>query len=144
MSLSEKGIIIRRTLESDLRSIYLAVSEISVLTADALTADSLADLFASDSSVMYSAVRKKQLLGFILGTVKENDAVIEKFFVKEKFRNCGIGSLLLEKFSLRSKKAGSCNFLIALHIENIQTLNFFIKRGFVQSGNSINLRKTDL
>lgn len=143
MSLSEKGIIIRRTLESDLRSIYLAASEIAESTTDDLTADRLADLFTSDNSVMYSAVRKKHLLGFILGEVREDDVVIEKFFVKEKFRNCGIGAILLEKFLLQSKKTGSGNFRIALHAENIQSLNFFIKRGFVQSDKTINLLKKD-
>ncbi|HPJ42950.1 MAG TPA: GNAT family N-acetyltransferase [Spirochaetota bacterium] len=141
MSLAEKGIIIRRTVESDLRNIYLTVSGTAEFSSGDLTADRLADLFMSDSSVLYSAVRKKHLLGFILGNVQGGNAFVEKIFVKEKFRRCGIGSLLLEKFSLHSKKAGSKNFFIALPAENMETLNFFIKRGFVQSQNTLNLHK---
>jgi ribosomal protein S18 acetylase RimI-like enzyme len=144
MSLAEKGIIVRRTLETDLRSIYLAASETKKFCPGNLTAERLADLFASENSVLYSAVRKKNLLGFILGTARENDAVIEKFFVKEKFRHSGIGSLLLEKFLLSSKKTGSYNFFIALPAENREALNFLTKRGFVQSDNTINLRKKNL
>ncbi len=144
MSLAEKGIIIRRTIETDLRSIYLAATETKEFCSDNLTADRLADLFASDNSILYSAVRKKNLLGFILGNVKGEGAFVEKIFVKEKFRTCGIGSLLLEKFLLGSKKAGSDIFFIALPAENLQALNFLIERGFVQSDNTINLHKKNL
>jgi len=141
MNLAEKGIIIRKTLESDLRSIYLAVSEITGLNSEALSADRLAELFASENSVMYSAVRKKQLLGFITGNLKGDEAIIETVYVKDKFRSIGIGSTLLEKFLTGSKKAGSLNYLITIHEENQKALNFFLSRGFVQADSKINLKK---
>lgn len=141
MSLAEKGIFIRKTLECDLRSIYLAVSEISGLDSDVLSADHLAELFASENSVMYSAVRKKQLLGFITGNIKRDEAAVETIYVKDKFRSIGIGSTLLEKFLTSSKKTGSLNYLISVHEENQKALNFFLSRGFVQSGSTIILKK---
>lgn len=141
MNLAEKGIIIRKTLECDLRGIYLAVSEIPGLNSDALSADRLAELFASEKPVMYSAVRKKQLLGFITGYLKGEEAIVETVYVKEKFRSIGIGSLLLENFISRSKKTGSEIIVIYAQTDDQKPLSFFLNRGFVQAGSIINLKK---
>jgi len=144
MSFSEKGIIIRRTQESDLRGIFLAISEAPEFSQNTLTAENLADIFSSGNSVMYSAVRKKHLIGFITGTIKGDKAVIEAAYVKDKFRGLGIGTSLLENFIKRSKKSGSESFLIAITGENKKAITFFSSRGFTQTDGIINLEKKDI
>ena len=141
MNLAEKGIIIRKTIESDLREIYLAAADAPEFSSGRLTADHLADLFTSVDSIMYSAVRKKRVLGFLTGRLRGNEAVVEAVFVKDKFRSSGIGTSLLNSFTKRSEKACSEIFFIAVPDENIKCINFFIRRGFVQESSTINLRR---
>lgn len=144
MSFSEKGIIIRRTQESDLRGIFLAVSAAPEFNLNPLTAENLAEIFTSGNSVMYSAVRKKHLLGFITGRITGDKAVIEAAYVKDKFRGIGIGTSLLESFIKSSKKSGGKSFLIAITGDNQKAITFFSSRGFIHTGGIINLEKKDI
>lgn len=144
MNLADKGIIVRRTVEADLSEIYLSAAEATEPGKCGLTADHLADLFASEESVMFSAVRKKRVLGFIAGSMTEGVAVVEVILVKERFRCSGIGSLLLDNFIHRAKKRGAENFFIAVHEKNDKSISFFNRRGFTAEGNTVSLRRRDL
>lgn len=143
MNLAEKGIIIRKTAESDLREIYLSSAENPELRSCGFTAEHLADLFASEESIMFSAVRKKRVLGFITGSLREGEAEVETVFVREKFRGSGIGSSLIENFIRRAKKCGADNFFIAVHEKNANSIKFFRGNGFTAEGSAVYLRRTD-
>ena len=134
MNLSEKGIIIRKTAESDLSQIYSqglndpAFAELHFT----LTPENLADIFASENCICLSAVRKKNVLGFIIGSVNQAESKVHWMTVKENFRKAGIGTELLKLYTNLSKKYGADHFLIAAFKNNPQTVNFFIKNGFTE------------
>ncbi|HOP64309.1 MAG TPA: GNAT family N-acetyltransferase [Spirochaetota bacterium] len=143
MKLSEKGIIIRKAVESDLRQIYLSVKEMPLFINAGFTAEKLAELFMSENSIILTAARKKKILGFIAGNRDEKKSFIQYLFVNEKFRGSGIGSALIEKYLIRGKKSGAEDFFIALPENNMESLNFCIKKGFSREENRVILRKKE-
>lgn len=143
MKLSDKGIIIRKSIESDLPQIYTyAINEPSLGNLPfKLNPENLADIFASEKSICYSAVRKKKVLGFIIGSVNEGISHIHWMIVKESFRRAGLGSELLEKFLKNSKKINADIFFIAVIKNNPHAVNFLTKNSFTVKENFVELQR---
>jgi ribosomal protein S18 acetylase RimI-like enzyme len=138
MKLSDKGIIIRKTIEEDLPQIYSAGRNQEELANSPFTfsAENLADIFASDSSICYTAARKKKVLGFIACSIKDDESIIRWIMVNKNFRHAGIGKALLTKCIEASNKTGIENFLIDV-LENNDSVKFL-------SGSGFNLKETVL
>jgi len=134
MKLSERGIIIRRTAETDLREIYITSQN---FYADKLTASALADMYMDNECRMFTAVRKKTVIGFIAGKITCDKATINLLLVKPHFRKSGIGSALLESFMNNAKKSGAEKFLISVYENDPDSIEFLRKRGFSGSGETI-------
>jgi ribosomal protein S18 acetylase RimI-like enzyme len=142
MKLSEKGIIIRKTVEDDLPQIYaegMNESQFSKLTF-LFTAENIADIFASADSICFTAVRKKKVLGFILGSVKEKDSFLCWIMVKDKFRRAGIGKELLKMYVKVAEKSGVKEFIIDVYKNNAESVKFFTDNGFEMIENFIELQ----
>lgn len=144
MNLGDKGIIIRKTAEGDLREIYLLAHGNPEFSSINFDENYLADLFISENRIMYSAVRKKKVLGFITGKDAGSSLKIDTIFVSERLRRAGIGSALLEKFESRLKKTGSSEINFAVNEKNSDLAEFFISRGFTCERGTVNLSKTEL
>ncbi len=131
MKLSDKGIIIRKTIEEDLPQIYAAGKSLDSLTGlpFAFNAENLADIFASGSSSCYTAARKKKVLGFIAWSIKDNESILRWIMVNKNFRRAGIGKTLLTQYMKESEKSGVNNFLIEVLDSNDST-KFFTCFGF--------------
>lgn len=141
MKLSERGIIIRKTTEGDLRGIYLLARSLPERESRLLTAPVLAEIFMSQKYIACSAVRKKKVLGFIAGRVDNGEAHIEQLMVDPIFRGSGIGSALLDSFCGSAKKEGADNFFIAVYEENPESTEFFLRRGFSICGKLLLMEK---
>ncbi len=137
-----RGIIIRETAGEDLRQIYTLWNEEAAENARlaGITADELAESFASDSSIMLTASRKKRALGFIIGSIKDHSAVILWMLVIKKFRGTGIGSALYNRFNEKAACAG-CNTLSLVLPEDSNALNFFSSRELEVKGKFVELHK---
>ena len=142
MKLSEKGIIIRKTVEADLPQIYAegAIEPLLMNLPFRFNAENLADNFASYSSICFSAVRKKNVLGFIIGSAEGGVSTVSWMMVKDKFRRAGIGKELLKRFIDESKKSGTEKFLIALFKNSAESVNFFTDSGFIVNESFIELQ----
>jgi len=143
MNLSEKGIIIRQTIESDLPQIY------SCCTGDPLIerlpfppgAENLAEIFASQNSICYTAVRKKKVLGFIIGSETDNQSRIHWMMVKDKLRKSGIGSELLKQFIDNSGTQNREKYLVAISGNSPESVKFFTGKGFSVKENFVELHR---
>lgn len=146
MNLTERGIIIRKTAEGDLPQIYSSGIEEPAFSdmPFAFNAENLADIFASDNSVCYSAVRKKKVLGFIIGSIEDGASRVYWMMVKEKFRKAGIGKEMLKLYIEFSKKHGAADFLIAVFQNNHDSVKFFTENGFSVKEDFIRLQKNNL
>jgi len=131
MKLFEKGIIIRKTIEEDLPQIYAAGRNMEELVNSPFTfsAENLADIFASDSSICYTAARKKKVLGFIACSIKDDQSIIRWIMVNKNLRHAGIGTALLTQCIEKTKKTGIENFLIEVS-ENNDSVKLFTGYGF--------------
>ncbi len=143
MKLADKGIIIRKTVEEDLPQIYSAgISEPSFQFLPlAFNTGNLADRFASDKSILYSAVRKKKVMGFIIGSVNGTESTIHWMMVKETFRKAGIGKELLRLYLNKSEKFSTNEFLITVSDNKTDALDFFTSKGFTLNNTSFRLKK---
>lgn len=131
MILSEKGIFIRETVEPDLRQIYLCGKDEPVFKniAFKMTPEILAEIYNSSSSITYSAVRKKKVLGFIIGSVDGSISKIHWLMVKPEFRKTGIGKELLKSYIEKSGRSGSEQILVSVSDLNNEALKFFTAGG---------------
>lgn len=145
MKLSEKGIIIRKTIEADLPQIYAeGVVEPSFMNLPfRFSAKNLADNFASNNSISFSAVRKKKILGFIIGSSEEDVSTVHWIMVKDKFRRAGIGKELLLRYIDESKKSAAEKFSIALFRNSTESVKFFTDNGFIVNESFIELQFND-
>ncbi len=144
MSLQEKGIIVRKTSGNDLRGIYLYATGNPEFSSVEFTADYLAELFASENRIMYTAVRKKKVLGFITGRIAGGTARLETIYVNEKFRRAGIGSALLEKFTARAKRNDAGDIVFSAPGDNTPLIKFMENSRFAAESSTLNLRKKEL
>ena len=123
------GLIIRETRTADLNSIYrLGIDEPLFSEMKGWNASDLAGLFCSKNLLSFTASRKKEVLGFITGRITGDTAEIEWVLVKERLRNRGIGTSLLDEFIERIKIPGIINIAVALFPEKAEIQAFFNKR----------------
>lgn len=135
MAFSDRGIVFRKTTESDLPQIYSdGINELNFKKIyQPFNAENLAGLFASENSVCLTAVRKKKVLGFMLGSIESKKSSIYWFMVKERYRKTGIGKELLKLFMEVSKKRGAEKFFIAVPQSNDESFNFFTGNEFFEA-----------
>jgi len=132
MNLSEKGIIIRKTVEPDLPQIYSHGSSEPLFQnlPFAFNPENLTEIFSLENSICLTAARKKKVLGFIIGSLKNEESAVHWIMVKDKLRKTGIGKELLKQYIEASKKDGAQNFLIDVFKNNPESVKFFTGNGF--------------
>lgn len=133
MKISVPGVIVRETCLSDLKPIYrLGLDEPLLNLTNSLDVSAIANAFCSDDLIAYTASRKKEVLGFIIGRINGDSAEIQWLMVKEKLRRRGIGKALLDSFIIKSKTRGALNYFVALLPDKTETKSFFYKRNMIQ------------
>lgn len=132
MNLSENGIIIRRTSESDLRQVYLLSHEepLSVNIPFPVSPENLAEIFADKNTIHFTAVRKKKVLGFVSCSVKGSESEINWIFVAPKLRRKSIGSSLLARSMEELKHKGAAKLKVSLMHQPDNSDGFFSNIGF--------------
>jgi ribosomal protein S18 acetylase RimI-like enzyme len=146
MNLRDKGIIIQKVTESDLHQIYTAGLNEPLFSDTNLSfnPENLTNVFAADNAIIFAASRKKKVLGFIIGLIKDNECRIQWLLVKETYRKAGIGTELLHFLMENAKKKGVNNFFIAVFNNNSDSVNFFNHKGFTVNKTCMELyRKSD-
>lgn len=140
MKTSIPGLVIRETRINDLNQIYrLGINEPGFDSLDGWNPENLADAFCSNDLIAYTAGRKKEVLGFIIGRITGNKAEIMWILVIGKLRKRGIGSALLESFIKKAGNLGAKEFSVVLDPDNKEAEAFFYKRDLVQTFRFIRL-----
>lgn len=127
-----QGVKIREAIDSDLHQIYVEGGNEPLLKEinPAFTADNLTELYTSGNVKALVALRGKKILGFIIGSLSNNECRIVWILVKNNFRKTGIGTKMLYRFMENAKNSGADNFFIAVFSNNSESVNFFRKKGF--------------
>lgn len=137
MKTAVPGLIIRSFQLNDLRNIYLlSLNDETFSSMDhAWEAEYLAELLSGDDVKVFTAARKKETAGFIMGRSSGNTAVILRILVKERYRRKGIGTALITMFRENSGKAGIHDFSAALFPENPDLETFFCRNNLTRKEN---------
>jgi ribosomal protein S18 acetylase RimI-like enzyme len=131
------GIIITDLNIDDLHQIYRLGLEEPVFkdSLNPWTTDNISSLIASDSFTAFTALRKKKILGFIIGEKKGSESEIIWLMVIPHLRKKGIGSALIDSFQEKTSSEGINKIFIRLLENNLDTINFLCKKGLLQSKN---------
>ncbi|MCK9323083.1 MAG: N-acetyltransferase [Candidatus Methanomethylophilaceae archaeon] len=73
-----------------------------------------------------------KVVGYILGSLLEGRSMVPLFAVDEPMRGKGVGDQLLKEFKLRSIIDGRPLIQLEVRAKNLDSLNFYKKRGFVE------------
>ncbi|MDV3426093.1 MAG: GNAT family N-acetyltransferase [Bacillota bacterium] len=85
--------------------------------------------------------QNEDLAGFVFLKFTENKtAFLEDIYIKEEFRNSGIGKQVLNEIDNMAKEKGIKSMFVSVIPRNISALNFYIECGFDHL-NMIELRK---
>lgn len=134
MKTAVPGLIIRPLELKDLHAIYLLGKQEETFSKmnNRWTPAELAELLSGNNATAFTAARKKEIAGFIIGTISATAAEIQWMLVREKFRGKGIGTALLDAFKEKSKKGGVTDFFVALFPDKTETERFFNKNNLIQ------------
>ncbi len=96
-----------------------------------------ARLIVGDKSACFVAEENGEIVGYLMAYCGEYAyrnvnpiSELENMFVKEEFRNKGIGSKLVEEFKKWSKEKGAKRLKVMLYATNLDALEFYKKHGF--------------
>lgn len=97
------------------------------------------------NNYIYVSIHENEVVGFIYGKInnkktdKEKTAKILFIYVKEKYRNQGIGTMLINKLTEQLKYDGICYIDIQVYCNNKDAINLYNKLGFYNY--TLNIRK---
>lgn len=145
-----KNVLIRKATEKDLDKVLEMADQLSV--ADSLY-DKEIDLkwantpkgkkyyrekVLTDSSVCLLAEINQESIGFALAKRKEvppfrkvKVVELEELFVKDKYRNKGIGKMLIDHFLNWAKDFGADKAAVDVYFLNEKGIKFYKREGFV-------------
>jgi GNAT superfamily N-acetyltransferase len=89
---------------------------------------------------IYAARENKRFAGYFILKYDDDAVWLEHFYVKEKYRNQGIGSRLFQKAEEVVNKLGYVNLYNWVHPNNNRMINFLQKQGY-DVLNMIEIRK---
>lgn len=142
MTCSKNDIIITTLNIEDLHQIYKLGNDEPAFknSPSPWNIDNISSVIASNTLIAFTAKRKNKILGFIIGDIKDRDAVILWFMVIPHMRNKGIGSILIDSFLEKADSNGINNIFIRLLENNLDTINFLCKKGLKVNNTFVELK----
>lgn len=88
------------------------------------------EAFVKEKQIFFVAEQDKDVIGFVIGErTTGNIGILQEIFVKQNFRNKGIGTALFKKFEEECKKR-KINLILLYGYAGIRTIKFWEKRKF--------------
>lgn len=145
-----KDILIRKATENDLEEVLEMADQ---LTAAGFPYDREVDLksahtpegrmyyqekILSASNTCFIAEINREIIGFALAEKKEvppfrtvKVAELNELFVKDQYRNKGIGKMLIDYFLNWAKKSGADKGTVSVYFMNERGIEFYKREGFI-------------
>lgn len=95
-------------------------------------------MISGENGVCYVAEINSKIVGYLAGSIKKQTpsyrpiklSEIENMFVKENYRNKGIGEKLAKLFLQWSKDNGAARCFVSAYTPNVRAITFYNKVGF--------------
>lgn len=137
---------VRRIKTTDYYDIYLLNQELGYFYPVEKVKEKIAYIVENTKDIILVAERDNEVIGYIHGSPYESlffDSLINilGFVVKEKYRNIGIGSLLLNSLECWAKEKGYRGIRLISGFERLNAHRFYQKRGYVYIKDQKNFKK---
>ena len=81
------------------------------------------------------------LKGFLLGSIKQNSAVVDNLFVDRPFQRAGVGGALMDAYEDFARRCGAKQIKLQSRPTK-QAVEFYRKRGFVKTNLEYHMQKS--
>lgn len=139
--MNKTSIIIRPVIEKDMLTVYELICELEEKQFNINDFEAIFIRNINDKNVYYYLAEHEtgKVLGFISGHIQyllhhcNKVAEIQELFVKEEYRNCGIGLKLIQHLETNIQILNCDSFEVTAQNKRVQTHEFYKKVGFTQS-----------
>jgi GNAT superfamily N-acetyltransferase len=81
------------------------------------------------------------LKGFLLGSIKQNSAVVDNLFVDRPFQRAGVGGALMDAYEDFARRCGAKQIKLQSRPTK-QAVEFYKKRGFMKTNLAYHMQKS--
>ncbi|HHV45911.1 MAG TPA: GNAT family N-acetyltransferase [Tissierellia bacterium] len=137
---------IREIKVTDYYDIFLLNQELGYFYPLEKVKDRIAYIIENTKDVVFVAQRGNEVIGYIHGSPYEllcSDPLVKimGFVVKEKYRNIGVGNMLINKLECWAKEKGYSGITLTSRFERLNAHRFYEKHGYVNIKNQKNFLK---
>lgn len=126
---------IREIRANDYNDIYLLNQQLGYLYAVEKVKERIEYIRENTKDIILVAEKNNEVIGFIHGSPYEllySDSLMNilGFIVKEKFRNIGVGNILIEKLECYAKENGYSGVRLVSGFDRLTAHRFYEKHGY--------------
>ncbi len=140
-----KGVTVRKMVIDDLRRVFQLGELLSGSREQGRrvwTEQNLVEAIAGEIGLSVVAVRKKQLLGFLIGCMEQGEkpaARIIRLGIREDFKNSGIEREMIKTFRESAVSGNAGTMRAEIDAEDTDLLEIFKKFGFTEIKDKITM-----
>ena len=141
-----KGINIREIKVTDFKDIFLLNQELGYAYEMEKVRIRIEYILENTKDIILIAQQNDEVIGYIHGSPYEllySNSLIDilGFVVKEKFRNTGIGNILIEKIQCFAKENGYSGIRLVSGFDRLNAHRFYEAHGYINRKNQKNFIK---
>jgi len=139
-------ICVRKVKVTDYNDIFLLNQELGYFYPIEKVKERIANVIESTEDIVFVAQQGSEVIGYIHGSSYEvlyYDPLVRimGFVVKEKYRNIGVGSMLINELECWAKEKGYSGITLTSRFERLNAHRFYEKHGYVNIKNQKNFQK---
>jgi len=139
-------ICVRKVKVTDYNDIFLLNQELGYFYPIEKVKERIANVIDSTEDIVFVAQQGSEVIGYIQGSSYEvlyYDPLVRimGFVVKEKYRNIGVGSMLINELECWAKEKGYSGITLTSRFERLNAHRFYEKHGYVNIKNQKNFQK---
>lgn len=143
---AKKAIDIREITAADYNDIYLLSKELGYDYPIEKVKKRIEYILKNTKDIVLVAQKEDEVIGYIHGSPYEllySDSLINilGFVVKEKYRNCGVGNLLINKLEYLSKGKGYSGIRLVSGADRLNAHKFYERHGYINRKSQKNFIK---
>lgn len=139
-------IYVRELKVTDYNDIYILNQELGYFYPIEKVRERITYIIENTKDIVFVAQQDNEVIGYIHGSPYEllySDPLVKimGFVVKEKYRNIGVGSMLINELECWTKEKGYSGITLTSRFERLNDHRFYEKHGYINIKNQKNFLK---